>query len=242
MVILDEVGGRLSVRMADTPADTRQDVPHAMYLSPPHTPLRASANGLRYVRQLSLQFDYEALETLFHGGAPPISAGPKLGFFDPQIYALARVFEAACGGGADDYDDLLGDSPAFSVLSLLSNHSGDEPASLTGGGLTPPQLRRVTDYLQDHLADPVRPVELAKLVGMSRSRFCRAFKISTGLPPHAWLVSLRVRRARELMMSGGHALVDVALGTGFADQPHFTRVFMRFSGVTPGEWRRQWCA
>jgi AraC family transcriptional regulator len=161
-----------------------------------------------------------------------------LGFFDPRIYGLARLFEMECG--RDDEDDTqFRDNLTMSILSLLSTLGDTEPAPLAGGGLTTRQLRRVTDHLHEHLAESVSPVDLANLLGMSRSHFCRAFKASTGQPPHAWLMSLRVRRARELMMTTGRSLVDIALGTGFADQPHFTRVFTRFAGMTPGEWRRQ---
>ena len=239
LVVLDEVGGHLRVRTADGQVVPQPDVPHAMFLTPPNTSLRGFADGLRYVRHLSLQFDYERLGLLFEERQPPpIPAAPRLGFFEPRVYGLARLFEAECG--RDDGDDDLGDSLTVNVLSLLSDLDDFEPEPLAGDGLTPRQLRRVNDYLQAQLANPVRPVDLARLLGMSRSHFCRAFKISTGLPPHAWLMSLRVRRARELMMSGRSSLVDVALNTGFADQPHFTRVFTRFAGVTPGEWRRQW--
>ena len=240
IVVLDQVGGCLRVSTADGKVFPQQDAPHPMFLAPPHTPLRAFADGVSYVRQLTLQFDYERLvENLQVGWPPLIPAAPVLGFFEPRIYGLARLFEVACGR-EDDEGDFFGESLTVSVLSHLSDLADGEGRPLAVGGLTPLQLRRVNDYLQEHLAEPVSPVDLARLLDMSRSHFCRAFKISTGLPPHAWLVSLRVRRARELMMAGGRSLVDIALGTGFADQPHFTRVFTRFAGVSPGEWRRQW--
>ncbi len=238
LVVLDEVGGRLRVRAPDGRVAPQRDLPHAMFLSPPGVALQAYAAGLRYVRQLSLQFDPDRLAAMFPAGAaPPLFSEPRLGFFESRIYGVARLFELECA--RDDDDTQFGDSLTVSVLSLLSTLGEDEPPSLAAGGLTPRQLRRVTAYLDEHLADAVSPVDLARLLEMSRSHFCRAFKTSTGLPPHAWLMSLRIRRARELMMTTGRSLVDIALGTGFADQPHFTRVFTRFAGMTPGEWRRQ---
>ena len=238
LVVLDEVGGHLRVRAPDGRVAPQRDVPHAMFLAPPGLPLQAFADGLRYVRQLSLQFDPDRLAGIFPTGeAPPIPSEPRLGFFESRIYGVARLFELECA--RDDDDSQFGDSLTVSMLSLLSNLGEDEPAPLTAGGLTPRQLRRVNEHLHEHLADAVSPVDLARLLDMSRSHFCRAFKTSTGLPPHAWLMSLRIRRAREMMMATDRSLVDIALGTGFADQPHFTRVFTRFAGMTPGEWRRQ---
>ena len=238
LVVLDEVGGHLRVRSPDGRVAPQRDLPHAMFLSPPGVRLQAFADGLRYVRQLSLQFDPDRLAAILPAGeAPPIPTEPRLGFFESRIYGFARLFELECA--RDDDDSQFGDSLTVNILSLLSTLGDDELAPLAAGGLTPRQLRRVTEHLHDHLADAVSPVDLARLLDMSRSHFCRAFKTSTGLPPHAWLMSLRIRRAREMMMTTGRTLVDIALDTGFADQPHFTRVFTRFAGMTPGEWRRQ---
>jgi transcriptional regulator GlxA family with amidase domain len=52
------------------------------------------------------------------------------------------------------------------------------------------------------------------------------------------LTDLRIRRARELMLATDRSLAEIALETGFSDQPHFTRVFSRLIGAGPGAWRR----
>ncbi len=93
------------------------------------------------------------------------------------------------------------------------------------GGLTARQLRAVTDYLEGHLAERVDPDELACLTGLSAAHFHRAFKASTGMPPHMWLTDLRIRRAREMMLAADRPLAEIAAETGFSDQPHFTRCF-----------------
>ena len=56
----------------------------------------------------------------------------------------------------------------------------------------------------------------------------------TGHAPHHFLLSLRLQRARRMLDAPGAVLSDVALRNGFADQPHFTRLFKREFGVTPG--------
>jgi AraC family transcriptional regulator len=69
---------------------------------------------------------------------------------------------------------------------------------------------------------------------LSPAHFARAFKQTIGSPPHRFLLSLRLDRARRLLERPEAQLSDVALGSGFADQAHFTRHFKRQFGVTPG--------
>lgn len=94
--------------------------------------------------------------------------------------------------------------------------------------------------MRDRLADATELptlAELAALVDLSRYQALRAFARCYGLPPYAWLLSLRAERARTRIRSG-LSLSAAALECGFVDQSHMTRTFARFYGYTPGEWRR----
>jgi AraC family transcriptional regulator len=110
---------------------------------------------------------------------------------------------------------------------------------LRRGGLAPWQERRAKELLIAHLDGEISLRELAREADLSRSHFARAFKETTGLPPHRWLVSKRIERAQEILINSTLSLVEVARLTGFADQSHFTRVFTSTVGISPGEWRRQ---
>ena len=107
------------------------------------------------------------------------------------------------------------------------------------GMLTPLQERRATSRILDDLAGDPSLSELALLCGLSRSHFVRAFKQSTGLPPHRWLLMQRVKRAKTLLHDTKRSIADIALECGFADQSHFTRVFSKMLAISPGAWRRQ---
>ncbi|HEX9547085.1 MAG TPA: helix-turn-helix domain-containing protein [Acidimicrobiales bacterium] len=106
------------------------------------------------------------------------------------------------------------------------------------GGLAPWQLRRATEYMTEHLADPVLLKDLARQTGLSPSRFGRAFKLSMGISPHRWQMNLRVLEAQEMLREGKRSQSDIALATGFAEQSHFSRVFKEVVGVPPGAWQR----
>ena len=81
--------------------------------------------------------------------------------------------------------------------------------------------------------------QIAAEFELSVSHFSRAFRISTGLPPHKWLLRQRVKAAKQLMTIRDLPLSEIAMSAGFANQSHFTRVFSAMVGVSPGAWRRE---
>jgi AraC-like DNA-binding protein len=81
--------------------------------------------------------------------------------------------------------------------------------------------------------------ELARACGLSRGHFTRAFKITTGLSPHQWLLRHRIEKARDMLVRTELPLAQIALRCGFADQSHLTRVFGMAVGDSPAAWRRR---
>jgi AraC-like DNA-binding protein len=109
---------------------------------------------------------------------------------------------------------------------------------LPKGGLAPWQQRRACDALAARLEGDISLKEIAAECGLSVSHFSRAFRQSTGLPPHRWLLRHRVQVAKVLMKDNRQTLAQIAVAAGFADQSHFTRVFAKYVGASPGAWRR----
>jgi AraC family transcriptional regulator len=106
------------------------------------------------------------------------------------------------------------------------------------GGLAPWQERRAKELMSTHLN---REISLAFVAGeckLSVSHFARSFKQCTGKPPHRWLLENRVEKAKELLIDAELPLAEIALECGFSDQSHFTRVFSRIAGTSPGTWQR----
>ena len=108
----------------------------------------------------------------------------------------------------------------------------------TRGGLAPWQIRRVTEYIEEHLASTIRLQDLAGIARLSHSHFCRAFKESLGHPAHAYVMRRRVHRAQGLMLSTTESLSQIAALCGMADQAHFCKLFRRLVGESPNAWRR----
>jgi len=105
-----------------------------------------------------------------------------------------------------------------------------------------PRLPRVAqqarDYLHSHLGEDIGLDELARVTGVDRFRLSRAFKAAFGLAPHAYLIQLRLTRARWLLARGESA-VAVAAQLGFADQSHLGRWFQRAYRMSPADYRKR---
>jgi AraC-like DNA-binding protein len=108
--------------------------------------------------------------------------------------------------------------------------------------LAPWQARRALSLIETNLAGTIKMGELATSSRLSVGYFSKAFRADFGLSPHEYVIRRRVQRAKELMLVTQKTLACIAIGCGFADQPHFTRLFRRIVGVTPARWRRSRCS
>jgi AraC family transcriptional regulator len=115
-------------------------------------------------------------------------------------------------------------------------HAGTRPirTKIIRGGLSAAARRRTLEYMDAHLDASITVDALAREAGLSPAHFARAFKETIGRAPHSYLLTLRLDHARRLLDAPDAALSDVAQRAGFADQAHFTRLFKREFGVTPG--------
>jgi AraC-like DNA-binding protein len=106
------------------------------------------------------------------------------------------------------------------------------------GGLAAWQRQRAKELLREHLDGSLRLADLASECGLSMSHFARSFKVSFGMSSHRWLIRLRIEYAKDLLRHTGEPLAQIALRSGFGDQPAFSRTFQRIVGRSPGRWRR----
>ncbi|AZD02721.1 AraC family transcriptional regulator [Pseudomonas chlororaphis] len=97
---------------------------------------------------------------------------------------------------------------------------------------------KARDYLHAHAQQDISLDELGAVCGVDRFRLTRAFKAAYGLPPHAYLVQLRLAKARRLLARGEQP-AEVAMALGFADQSHMGRWFVRVYGLTPAAYRKR---
>ena len=234
---LDEVGGITEPRLKPQQACTLDHKPNHMTLVPRGMPLWGHATeGLHYSRYALLLFDLEKLETTFEDDFDAqMFASPRIRFTDDRIHALVRMLIDI--PQEDPSTTLLGDSLTSAVFALLSSEDAP-PAGATR--LSDQAFSLIVSYLQDQLPRQIELRELSELAGMSQWHFCRAFKVSIGETPHAFLIRQRIRRAQTLMLRTTDNLSQIACACGLTDQAHLTRLFRRIVGETPLVWRRSW--
>jgi AraC family transcriptional regulator len=123
---------------------------------------------------------------------------------------------------------------------LLAAHTGS-PAIIqpTLGGLAPGALRRAIERLRSEDEADVSLAALASDAGLSRFHFCRAFKESTGLSPHAWLRQHRLEQAMQMLRDTDDSIALIAAALGYASQTAFAAAFRKLTGETPSDWRRR---
>jgi AraC family transcriptional regulator len=122
------------------------------------------------------------------------------------------------------------------LLRCYSNLAGrpvpraDQKISAT---LSPVQVRRVREYIREHLGTDIGLSELADQAGLSPHYFSLLFKHTLGASPYRYVLRERIDEAQRLLAAGRMSISEVALSLGFSDQSHFSQVFRKITGETP---------
>jgi len=158
----------------------------------------------------------------------------------------AQLVEAACK--ARDGDREATRAHIAHAVALLRGKPSLGPSGIHApsnlethvarGGLPAWQTRRVFAHVETNLCRRIPILELARLLGLSASHFCRAFKCTFGVSPRDYVLRRRIEVAQGLMLTTSEPLSAIAFRCGMCDQQHFTRSFHRIVGETPYTWRR----
>ena len=98
-----------------------------------------------------------------------------------------------------------------------------------------PHILTVKEYLKDNFAAAPNIEELAKIAHISPFYLMRLFKEEIGLSPHAYINQLRINKAKE-MIEDGMPLLQITYELGFTDQSHFSKTFLKVTGVSPAHY------
>ncbi len=101
------------------------------------------------------------------------------------------------------------------------------------------RLQRVRNYLGANCHLELDNSALARMASYSPWHFIRAFRAAYAETPHAFLVNLRLQRARELLRTSPLAIAEIAVASGFENRCAFSRLFHQRFGLTAGAMRRQ---
>ncbi|MET1027027.1 MAG: AraC family transcriptional regulator, partial [Dongiaceae bacterium] len=163
---------------------------------------------------------------IFTNGEDPFIAG--------LVTEVARLRKI--DGGLDaTYCDAM----SWALAQYLARRYGEAVAASARDWRLPPwRLHRITDYIETHLSEEIRIIDLAELVGVSPGYLHRAFRATTGRTPLAFINDRRIRRALQIMTTESASIAEIALRSGFMSPSHFSRIFRRITGINPAAYRK----
>jgi AraC family transcriptional regulator len=164
---------------------------------------------------------------------------PRLLFDDSELWETVLKLKAQIGSadpGDHMYAEALGGLLAHELLHL--NDAIPASRRADRGGLARWQQKRVTDFMEEHLAGDMSLDVLADLVRLNRYHFLRSFKRSFGEPPYRYWTGRRIERAKALLANPRTSITGIALDVGFSGTSAFSATFHRITGQTPTDYRR----
>ncbi len=179
-------------------------------------------------------------DDLVAGGSQGVELLDNFGTRDAYIEDLARRFV-----GELRADNLAGRLYAESLATglavhLLRNYSTASRVANGSSHMLPRfKLQRVTDYINDNLHDDLTLATMSANLSMSPFHFAHAFRETTGMAPHRFVIQCRIDRAKTLLCETDLSIAEIAHQVGYSNQGNFSVVFHRLTGRTPRSYRSE---
>ena len=173
----------------------------------------------------------------------------------PDLVCTDKIYEIdrdrlTCSGGTAAMDLMLhliierhGNDLARRVANQFHHDRiRDERDNQSGGRLErlanlPPPLRAAIRLMQRHVEDTISIADIAAKTGTSARQIERLFLRYLEMSPARYYLSMRIDRARELLLYSDRPILEVAIATGFTSTSHFAHWFKRLQGVRPSQLR-----
>jgi AraC family transcriptional regulator len=158
---------------------------------------------------------------------------------DPVLKDLVLKLQAEVTAGYPT-GPLFGESICTKLAEeLIQRYSFGRPRlDRYKGVLSGAQLRRTLEYIEAFLDLELTGKSIAGVAGLSKYHFGKAFRQSTGMTLHSYVLACRMRRSQELLAKSDLPLAAIAKAAGFSNQSHFTSVFSSRIGISPGSYRQ----
>ena len=188
---------------------------------------------------LSLPLFGEALADVFGANAEFARLRDVSGFEDSALVALLQRLREELARPAASALYVRGIGQALAVHLARNYTALTECARCESAALPGFKLRRITDWMAEHLAEEFCLARLAEQAGMSEFHFNRLFKRATGVPPSQYQIRLRLDTARRLLRETDRSVITIANDVGYTNPSHFARLFRKDTGLSPSDYRRQ---
>ena len=188
---------------------------------------------------LSVPLFNEAVKDVFGPNAPHASLRDLSGLEDALLVPLLTQLRQEVLRPKASRLLVRGLAQAIAVhlarsYTVLGAGAKGESSSLPGF-----KLKRVTDWMAQHLQEEFSLPRLAEQAGMSEFHFNRLFKRATGLPPSQYQIQLRIQLASRLLRETERSVITIANEVGYSNPSHFAQLFKKETGLSPTEYRRR---
>lgn len=159
---------------------------------------------------------------------------------EPLLFALADAALAAAEAGCTDpsFSDHLARSIASHVLATHVGLRFKPRRTASGGRALSREVARAVDFIEANADRSIGLQDIADAAIRSPSHLARTFASEVGMPPHRYLIGVRIRRARQLLARTDAPIAQIAFECGFTHQEHLTRLFRKHFDTTPAAFRR----
>ena len=157
---------------------------------------------------------------------------------DPNIIAVLLAMRTDLEAGSPA-DRMYGESLANALaVYLLKRYAAKAHVpTVYQGGLPRYRLKRVIDYIDEHLSSDLSLAQLAAVAGMSPHYFAELFRQSTSHAPHQFVLLRRIDFAKERLRDPRRSVIEAGLAAGFQNPSHFAHVFRRLGGISPSRFK-----
>lgn len=155
-----------------------------------------------------------------------IGASPSFSADGPELFAAAQDALALASA----------DHPIVVLEPSVRETAADRSSRVSSGG---PVVERAIEYLRSRLAEDLSLAEVAAAVSCSPFHMSRLFRLHAGDTFVRYFTRMRVDAAKALLRSSSFSVKEIGSMVGFSDQTYFARVFKKFEGVTPAEYRAE---
>ena len=231
----------VALKAADLKLSTERDVLFDGLM--PSGMLHVSGPGQRLAAEFRSPYDFLHLrvsnEFLYEEGFLPARErgwccpDVKLLFRDSVAETLSRSLVEADDGCHRLYVESV--CKAI-VMRAMMRQERPKP----NGGLPKWRMKRLQQHLAAHIASSISLGDMAAAAGLSKMHFAAQFRAATGFRPHEYLLFQRIEQAKIAMTNSELSLAEIALSVGFQAQAHFSTVFKRFTGKSPGQWKQEY--
>ncbi len=167
------------------------------------------------------------------------------------VVTVTLVSRAAIRGGMD-VTAALALSDAFIQRCELADNARDitqlsyralldyaeRVAQIRLGQNPSPTVIKVSNYVQQHLSEPIKVEDIANALFMGRSRLSTNFKKETGMGLAEYITMIKINEAKRMLRYSDKSFATISLYLGFSSQSHFTRTFKKVADMTPFEYRQ----